>query len=68
MPGEGLTGRSAGWSLTYLIWWLAWGRFVGVFIARISPGRTIREFRRGVILAPTLLSILRSSAFGGTAY
>ena len=67
-PYEGLTEWSAGWTLTYLIWWLAWGPFVGVFIARISRGRTIREFCAGVILAPTLLSILWFSAFGGTTF
>jgi glycine betaine transporter len=67
-PYEGLTEWSAGWTLTYLIWWLAWGPFVGVFIARISRGRTIREFCAGVILAPTLLSILWFSAFGGAAF
>jgi len=64
-PYEGLTGWTSGWTLTYLIWWLAWGPFVGVFIARISRGRTIREFCLGVVLVPTVLSILWFSAFGG---
>ena len=54
------------WTLTYLIWWLAWGPFVGIFIARISRGRTIREFCVGVILTPTLFSILWFATFGGT--
>ena len=64
-PYEGLTEWSASWTLTYLIWWLAWGPFVGVFIARISKGRTIREFCAGVILVPTLFSILWFAVFGG---
>ena len=54
------------WTLTYLIWWVAWGPFVGIFIARISRGRTIREFCVGVILVPTLFSILWFAALGGT--
>ena len=64
-PYEGLTEWSASWTLTYLIWWLAWGPFVGVFIARISKGRTIREFCAGVILVPTLFSVLWFAVFGG---
>jgi glycine betaine transporter len=64
-PYEGLTEWSANWTLTYLIWWLAWGPFVGVFIARISRGRTIREFCAGVILIPTLFSIVWFAVFGG---
>jgi len=66
-PYEGKTGWSAGWTLIYLIWWLAWGPFVGVFVARISRGRTIREFCAGVILVPTVFSVLWFAAFGGTA-
>ncbi len=66
-PYEGLTKWSASWTLTYLIWWLAWGPFVGIFIARISRGRTIREFCAGVIVLPTLFSILWFSTFGGSA-
>jgi glycine betaine transporter len=65
-PYEGLTGWSVSWTLTYLIWWLAWGPFVGIFIARISRGRTIREFCVGVILTPTIFSILWFATFGGT--
>ncbi len=64
-PYEGLTDWSASWTLTYLIWWLAWGPFVGVFIARISKGRTIREFCAGVILLPTVFSIFWFAVFGG---
>ncbi|MEO3435332.1 BCCT family transporter [Inquilinus sp. CAU 1745] len=55
-----------GWTLTYLIWWIAWGPFVGIFIARISRGRTIREFCLGVILVPTIFSMLWFAVFGGT--
>ncbi|MEJ2534285.1 MAG: BCCT family transporter, partial [Gammaproteobacteria bacterium] len=54
------------WTLTYLIWWVAWGPFVGIFIARISRGRTIREFVIGVVLLPTLFSILWFAVLGGT--
>ena len=56
-----------GWTLTYLIWWIAWGPFVGIFIARISRGRTIREFCLGVILVPTVFSMLWFAVFGGAA-
>ena len=65
-PYEDLTSWSAGWTLTYLIWWLAWGPFIGIFVARISRGRTIREFCIGVILVPTVFSMLWFAAFGGT--
>lgn len=58
---------SNAWTLTYLIWWVAWGPFVGIFIARISRGRTIREFCIGVILLPTLFSILWFAVLGGTS-
>lgn len=66
-PFEGLQGWTSGWTLTYFIWWLAWGPFVGIFVARISRGRTIREFCVGVILVPTIFSMLWFAAFGGTA-
>ena len=56
-----------GWTLTYLIWWLAWGPFVGIFIARISRGRTIREFVIYVVGVPTIVSMLWFAAFGGAA-
>jgi glycine betaine transporter len=67
-PYEGLSDWTHGWTLTYLIWWLAWGPFVGIFIARISRGRTIREFCIGVILLPTLFSLLWFSVFGGAGF
>lgn len=54
------------WTLTYFIWWIAWAPFVGVFIARISRGRTIREFVLGVLLVPTVFSLLWFTIFGGT--
>lgn len=57
-----------GWTLNYMIWWLAWSPFVGIFIARISRGRTIREFLIGVIVAPTLFSILWFGVFGGLGF
>ena len=56
------------WTLNYMIWWLAWSPFVGVFIARISRGRTVREFLLGVILAPTLFSIVWFGVFGGLGF
>lgn len=67
-PFEGLTDWTAGWTLTYYIWWLAWGPFVGVFIARISKGRTIREFICGVVLIPSLFSMLWFATFGGAGF
>jgi glycine betaine transporter len=56
------------WTLTYMVWWVAWAPFVGVFIARISRGRTIREFILGVILGPTLFSILWFGVFGSAGF
>ena len=55
------------WTLFYWAWWLAWSPFVGVFIARISRGRTIREFVLGVLLAPTLLCAIWFNILGGSA-
>lgn len=56
------------WTLTYMIWWIAWAPFVSVFIARISRGRTIREFLLMVMLLPTLFSVLWFGVFGGGAF
>ena len=56
------------WTLTYMVWWLAWAPFVGVFIARISRGRTIREFVVMVLIVPTLFSIMWFGVFGGIAF
>ncbi len=55
------------WTVFYWAWWISWSPFVGMFIARISKGRTVREFIAGVILIPTLLSFLWMSVFGGSA-
>lgn len=55
------------WTIFYWAWWLSWSPFVGTFIARISRGRTIRQFVTGVLIAPTLLSIIWFGIFGGAA-
>ena len=56
-----------GWTLFYWGWWIAWSPFVGLFIARISRGRTIREFVRGVLLVPAGFTLLWMTIFGDTA-
>ncbi|ACB84587.1 BCCT family transporter [Natranaerobius thermophilus] len=61
------TGWQANWSIFYLAWWISWSPFVGMFIARISKGRTIRELILGVMIVPSLLSFLWLSVFGGSA-
>lgn len=58
---------AATWTIFYWAWWVSWAPFVGAFIARISRGRTIRQFVFGVILAPTLFSFVWFTVFGGTA-
>lgn len=55
------------WTLFYWGWWIAWSPFVGMFIARVSRGRTIRQFIVGCLLAPTGASIVWFTIFGGTA-
>ncbi len=55
-----------GWTIFYWAWWIAWSPFVGTFIARVSKGRTIREFVFGVLAVPTLFGALWFSIFGGT--
>ena len=55
------------WTTLYWAWWLAWAPFVGLFIARISEGRTIRQFVIGALLIPTLFSCVWFVVFGGTA-
>ncbi len=57
----------AGWTLFYWAWWMSWAPFVGTFIARISRGRTIRQFVVCVLLVPTLVSTVWFSILGGTA-
>ena len=56
-----------GWTIFYWAWWISWSPFVGMFIARVSKGRTVREFILGVMIIPTLLSFLWMSVFGGAA-
>ncbi|GAA4652271.1 choline BCCT transporter BetT [Kistimonas scapharcae] len=56
-----------GWTLLYWAWWLSWSPFVGMFIARISRGRTIREFVTGVLFVPTGFTLLWMTVFGNTA-
>ncbi|MGB8713756.1 MAG: BCCT family transporter [Onishia taeanensis] len=58
---------SQGWTAFYLAWWISWSPFVGMFIARVSRGRTVREFLIAVLLVPTLIAVLWITAFGGTA-
>ena len=56
-----------GWTAFYWAWWISWSPFVGMFIARVSRGRTVREFIVCVLLIPSLVSVLWMTAFGGTA-
>ena len=58
---------SQDWTISYFLWWVAWAPFVAIFIARISRGRTIRQFLLGVIFIPTLFSGLWFSTLGGAA-
>lgn len=58
---------SQGWTAFYWSWWIAWSPFVGMFIARVSRGRTVREFLIAVLLVPSAVSVLWMSTFGGTA-
>ncbi len=58
---------SQGWTSFYWAWWISWSPFVGMFIARVSRGRSVREFVFCVMIIPTLVSILWMGAFGGTA-
>ena len=64
---EDLQGFLGAWTLFYWAWWISWAPFVGMFIARISRGRTIREFTLGVLLVPTLVSFLWFTVMGNTA-
>ncbi len=61
------TGFLHDWTTFYWAWWIAWAPFIGTFIARISKGRTVRQFVFFVLILPTLLCLLWFSAFGGTA-
>ena len=61
------SGWANDWTIFYWAWWISWAPFVGTFIARVSYGRTIREFVAGTVLAPSLLGFAWFSVFGGTA-
>ncbi|CAM3354486.1 betaine/carnitine transporter, BCCT family [Paracoccus aminovorans] len=68
MPfGRDDTNFAGGWTAFYWAWWISWSPFVGMFIARVSRGRTVREFLIAVLIVPTLLSVLWMTAMGGTA-
>ena len=56
-----------GWTVFYWAWWISWSPFVGMFIARVSRGRTVREFVTAVLIIPTVITVVWMSAFGGTA-
>ncbi|MBD7957483.1 BCCT family transporter [Microbacterium sp. Sa4CUA7] len=66
---QGAAGQEwqASWTAFYWGWWISWAPFVGVFIARVSKGRTVREFVMGVLLVPTMLGILWYAVLGGSA-
>lgn len=66
---QGAAGEEwqASWTSFYWGWWISWAPFVGIFIARVSKGRTVRQFVTGVILVPTLLGILWFAVLGGSA-
>ena len=61
------SGWVGDWTVFYWAWWIAWSPFVGLFIARVSRGRTIREFIVGTVFAPTLAGFAWFAVFGGTA-
>ena len=56
-----------GWTIFYWSWWIAWSPFVGMFIARVSHGRTVRQFILGVLLVPTFITFIWITIFGNTA-
>nr|WP_217696613.1 BCCT family transporter [Photobacterium proteolyticum] len=56
-----------GWTVFYWAWWISWSPFVGMFIARVSKGRTVREFMIAVLIVPTFVTVLWMSVFGGQA-
>ena len=58
---------SQGWTAFYWAWWICWSPFVGMFIARVSRGRTVREFIVSVLIVPSLACVLWMTVFGGTA-
>ncbi|MEU0693944.1 BCCT family transporter [Streptomyces niveus] len=65
--GRGVAEWLGSWTVFYWAWWISWTPFVGMFIARISRGRTIRQFVGGVILVPSTVSLIWFAIFGGSA-
>lgn len=65
--GENVGGWLTDWTIFYWAWWISWTPFVGMFIGKISRGRTIRQFVTGVILVPSAVSLIWFSILGGTA-
>ena len=65
--GAGTEGWYNAWTVFYWAWWIAWAPFVGTFIARVSRGRTIRNFIVGVMLVPVAVSMVWFAVFGGSA-
>jgi choline/carnitine/betaine transport len=65
--GENMESWLSSWTIFYWAWWISWTPFVGMFIARISRGRTIKQFVSGVILVPSVVSLVWFSIMGGTA-
>ena len=65
--GEEMQSWLSSWTIFYWAWWIAWAPFVGMFIARISRGRTIRQFIGGVLLVPSVISLVWFAILGGTA-
>jgi choline/carnitine/betaine transport len=65
--GDGMSEWLSAWTVFYWAWWMSWTPFVGMFIARISRGRTIRQFVTGVLLVPSLVSLVWFAVFGGAA-
>ena len=63
--GDAMAEWLSGWTVFYWAWWISWTPFVGLFIARISRGRTIRQFVTGVLLVPSVVSLIWFAVFGG---
>ncbi|MCP9291477.1 BCCT family transporter [Gracilimonas sediminicola] len=61
------TNWQSSWTIFYWAWWISWSPYVGMFIARISKGRSVKEFVLGVLIVPSIITFLWMSAFGGTA-
>ncbi len=61
------TNWQGSWTIFYWAWWISWSPYVGMFIARISKGRSVKEFVLGVLIVPSLITFFWMSAFGGTA-